>query len=107
LRCGSRLTRVLNRWPEFLSPRERAELESGRVICGPAVFKPETEWVCLACAPAWREVHRLVVQDCEWQLAKEDAVAEADFNRAGILLDQQRKLRPRLTALLECLGGSV
>jgi hypothetical protein len=101
--CGSPLTRVLSDWRVVLSAQQRALAVSGRAILGPDDRNATPDSVCLACVPEWREFHRLALQDYDWQIEKEHAVADSDFDRARSIRDQQAEPRRRLQALLERL----
>lgn len=54
-----------------------------------------------AMRPKWAEVHRLVMQDYELQLEKEEAVAATDFDRAKRCLDGQLEARRQLAVVIE------
>lgn len=58
------------------------------------------EWDCLTCSPGWSRVHQLAMQDHQWQLEKEYAVAAQRFESALALRDLQRKEREGLVALV-------
>ena len=99
--CGDvRIVRVIWNWVDLVGQVEE-EVAAGRAILGPPWREPGPPWVCLRCAPGWLEVHRLVLQDHAWQLAKEAAVADHDFEEGVRLRDAQRELRSELLKLLE------
>jgi hypothetical protein len=104
-KCHSPLTRVVSHWRVLVSGRQHASISSGRAILGPDDGKLAPDCVCLACFPEWREFHRLAFQYNEYQLAKEEAVAAQDFEKAGLLRDRHDELRPRLDALTDRLRG--
>ena len=100
--CGSQLVAVITGWPGH---RERGAIEAGQAILGLRDYRASLGPVCLSCEPEWGEVHRLGAQDYKWQVAKETAIAEGDFQRAIELRDAQREARPRLEALVMGLLG--
>lgn len=102
-KCGdTHVVRVLWRCVHLFG-RDLEDIEAGRAILGFRVKKPGPPWVCLRCDPEWSEVHRLAMQDYEWQLVKEEALACQDFTMAAKLRDAQIKLHPRLASLVKKL----
>jgi hypothetical protein len=100
-KCGqSRIVRVLWRGRD-LSGRKEEDLRSGKAILGCRYGPEGPPWVCLDCAPGWSEVHRLATQEWEWQLAKEEAVASTEFEKAAWSRNTQDELRRRLSAVVE------
>src|SRR5690348_8777963 len=107
LACGAPMTRVQSGWlTSGLSPEERTATKTGSVLLGPGDRRNLPAQICLACAPLWREVHDLALQDFYLQLGKEDAIAEYEFERAASIRDEQDGLRIRLAALLDRLLAS-
>jgi hypothetical protein len=112
--ANTQIVRVL--WSGIhLSSQDKNDIEGGRAILAshqivsgntawlenPRVSTRRLpEWVCLTCEPKWLEVNRLALQDYEWQLAKEEAVANHKFDIAKSLLQQQEELRSRLIVLI-------
>jgi hypothetical protein len=86
-------------------PQDQQDIEAGRAVLASIFESGEPAWGCLDCKPSWTEVNRLALQDYAWHLAKEKAVALAEFDRARELRDAQRELRPKLDALLKELSG--
>jgi hypothetical protein len=101
---GSRVVRILSNCV-FLSGEDRKDVAAERAILAGKVTRQVPSWACLDCEPRWSEVHRLAFQDYQWQLAKEEAVANQDWETAARLRDAQYELRPRLAALVEQLLG--
>jgi hypothetical protein len=94
------VVRVLWR-PLGLSDKNLEDIEAGKAILG---FYGEMEgppWVCLHCSPRWSEVHVLAMQDYRLQVAKEEAIAAADFENAARQRDAQVDLRRRLRQLIQ------
>ena len=106
--CGQqRVVRVL--WNGvYLSDKDRSDIESGHaILASPQVASGNPAWlaiiereglslpatVCVACSPKWLEVSRLAMQDYEWQLVKEEAVANQEFESAIALLKQQEQVQ--------------
>jgi hypothetical protein len=90
-----------------LNPGELQEVSAQRAILARKPGRNTPFWVCSTCEPRWSEVHRLALQDYQWQRAKEEAVLLEQYETAIQLRDQQRELRPRLAALIEeLLGGA-
>lgn len=104
-RCGAQLVRIL--WNRtHLNREELQEVSAQRAILAHKPGRNTPFWVCSACEPRWSKVHRLALQDYQWQRAKEEAVLMEQYETAIQLRDQQRELRPRLIALIEeLLGG--
>jgi hypothetical protein len=50
--------------------------------------------------PLWADVHRLALQELEWQGAKGEAVEAQDFELAARLRDRQDRLAPEQAALV-------
>jgi ATP-dependent Clp protease ATP-binding subunit ClpA len=100
LKCGDlNVVRVL--WPSGpLDAAEQRDIDSGKAILGYRLAPKGPLWVCLRCAPGWATVHQLAMQDWEWQLAKEQAVARTDFETAARLRDAQADVGRRLAALI-------
>src|SRR5262245_47438642 len=89
--CGnSQMVRVL--WGcVHLCGQDDEDVQAGRAIFGSRhAVEGGPAWVCLTCKPEWGDVHRLALEEYRWQLAKEVAVSEANFDRAGELLQMQR-----------------
>ena len=105
-KCGQpRVVRVLWGWVHLWGQKEEV-VRSGKAILGSQNNREGPPWVCLQCAPGWSEVHRLAMQDWEWQLAKEDAITSKDFEKAAQYRDSQDELRRRLSRLVnELLNG--
>ena len=104
--CGSQTIRVLSGWrSSLISAEDDAAIKAGGALLGPGDFWRAPARVCLACAPSWRLVHDLSRQDYECQLAKEDAIADQDFDRAAFARDRQAALHSRLAELLNRLLG--
>jgi ATP-dependent Clp protease ATP-binding subunit ClpA len=105
-KCGAQLVRIL--WNRtHLNPEELQEVSAQRAILAHKPGRNTPFWVCSTCEPRWSEVHRLALQDYQWQRAKEEAVLQEQYETAIQLRDQQRELRPRLMALVEeLLGGA-
>jgi hypothetical protein len=101
---GSRVVRI--RWNCLhLCGRDQEDVTAERAILASKIGGNVPSWACLTCEPRWSEVHRLALQDHQWQLAKEEAVAAQDWDTAVRLRDAQGELRPQLTALVEELLG--
>jgi hypothetical protein len=87
-----------------LCGKDEDDVRAGRAIFGSREAGAEgPARVCLACQPGWGDLNRLALEEYEWQLAKENAVATGDFGRAGELLRMQRARKPELTALVKKL----
>jgi hypothetical protein len=100
-KCGeAQVVRVLWRWVHLFG-KNQEDVAAGRAILGSQAPVQGPPWVCLRCAPAWREVHHLALQDYEWQVAKEKAIASADFDAAARHRDAQVDLRLKRNLLLE------
>ncbi len=103
-KCGhSPVVRVA---PEAtLDERIRGDVAAGTLILVRSARSPLPVpwWVCLHCEPQWSEVQRLSMRDHELQIAKENAVAVADFVTAARLRDAQRELRRQVDQLVEGL----
>jgi hypothetical protein len=98
--CGNpRLVRVL--WNRVeLDGSEAKEVVAGHAILASGFTGNVPSWGCLSCEPRWSEVHRLALQNYQWQVAKADAVASGEFEAAARICDAQEELRPQLAALL-------
>jgi hypothetical protein len=104
-KCGQpRVVRVLWNWVHLWGQKEE-DVRSGKAILAARDNAGGPPWVCLQCAPGWAEVHRLAMQEWEWQLAKETAVAAAEFEKAAWYRDCQDELWQRMMAVVEELGG--
>ena len=100
-KCGeTQVVRVLWRWVHLFG-KNQEDVATGRAILGSQAPVQGPPWVCLRCAPAWREVHRLALQDYEWQMAKEKAITSGDFDAAAKYRDGQTDLRLKRDSLLE------
>lgn len=100
-KCGQvRVVRVLWRWVH-VSGQNEEDVRSGKAILGTRHGMAGPPWVCLDCVPAWSEVHRMAMQDWHWELAKVEAVASQDFEKAVWYRDQQRELNERLSAVVK------
>jgi hypothetical protein len=86
-----------------LSGQDKTDIDAGHAILGGPIQKEAPAWACLDCAPDWLEVHRLGLQDYQWQRAKEAAVCAYEFETAARLRDRQNELRPQLAALVDKL----
>jgi hypothetical protein len=63
--------------------------------------------VCLTCAPGWLEMHHLALRDYRWQIAKEEAVMNQDFDRAVRVRQLQDHGREQIVALVaQLVDGS-
>jgi hypothetical protein len=99
--CGSaRVIRVFWCW-DYLSRENQEDVAAGKALVGSQSLAQGPPWVCLQCEPRWSEVHRLAMQDHEWQAAKENAVSSQDFDLAARYRDLQMELRGRLNSLVE------
>ena len=103
-KCGGHhIARVL--WHRvFVSQQDMEDFKAGRAILGSVSDMQGPPWVCLRCSPRWSEVHELAMQDWQWQLAKEQAVASTNFCTAAQYRDNQQALRQRLRTLVSELG---
>jgi hypothetical protein len=106
-KCGNpHIVRVL--WHcAFVWQQDIQDLKAGKAILGSIWSYSEIQgpsWVCLRCSPRWSEVHELAMQDWEWQVAKQEAVASADFSVAAQYRDDQESLRHRLRTLVSELA---
>jgi hypothetical protein len=62
-KCGeAQVVRVLWGWVHLFG-KNKEDVAAGRVILGSSSPIQGPPWVCLKCAPAWREVHRLTLED--------------------------------------------
>src|SRR4051794_23483799 len=93
----------------YLFGNDEDDIRAGRAIFGSRRAMPGAPArVCLTCETGWGELHRLAMGEYEWQIAKENAVAGGDFDRAGDLLRRQRDREPELTALvMKVLNGQA
>jgi hypothetical protein len=82
------------------------DFKAGRAILGSVSDMQGPPWVCLGCSPQWSEVHELAMQDWQWQVAKQEAVASSDFDTAARYRDEQHASRKRLRTLVSELGKS-
>ena len=99
-KCGqARVVRVLWRWAHLWGQKEK-DVQSGKAILGTRDGGIGPPWVCLACAPDWSEVHRLAMQEWQSQLAKEEAVAAKDFEKAAWYRDVQNDVQRRLSSVV-------
>jgi hypothetical protein len=73
------------------------------ILGGRNVSREEPRWICLACNSGWLDVHRLAVQEDEFQLKLEAAVAEGDFPVACQWRDRRDELAKKRLGLLEIL----
>jgi len=104
---GSRVVRVLWRCV-FLCGQDKEDVDEGRAILGSlGTVENGPPWVCLTCAPDWEELHRLVLQDYQWQDAKIEAVAAQQFEQALELRRLQDEQRRAVTELRQKLLRSV
>ena len=104
-KCGQpRVVRVLWNWVHLWGQKEE-DVRSGKAILAARDNAGGPPWVCLQCTPGWAEVHRLAMQEWEWQLAKEAAVAATEFEKAAWYRDCQDELWQRMMAVVEELGG--
>ena len=106
-KCGDQhVVRVL--WHRaFVLQQDIEDFKAGKAILGSVWSQSEIQgppWVCLRCSPRWSEVHELAMQDWQWQGAKQEAVASADFCRAARYRDDQEVLRQRLRTLVSELS---
>jgi hypothetical protein len=102
--CGnSEIARVL--WNRVhMSAQDQEDVRAGRAILSyHSKLTRRPAWVCLRCSPVWSAVHRMAMQDREWQLAKENAVASEDFETAIKHRDAQSDLRQQLSDIVERL----
>ena len=100
-KCGDpHIVRVLWR-PLGMSDANLEDIRAGKAILGFLAEMEGPPWVCLRCSPRWSEVHQLAMQDYEWQCAKEEAVAAAEFETAARSRDSQDDLRRRLLRLIQ------
>jgi hypothetical protein len=76
-------------------------INEGRAILAKGLRDNGPDSICLQCVPKWTEVHGLSLHDYELQLAKENAVATANFEAAGKIHDEQIKIRKQIGLLLE------
>ncbi len=104
-KCGQpRVVRVLWNWVHLWGQKEE-DVRLGKAILAARDNAGGPPWVCLQCAPGWSEVHRLAMQEWEWQLAKEAAVAATEFEKAAWYRDCRDELWQRMMAVIEELGG--
>jgi len=98
--CGDpRLVRIL--WNRVeLDGNEAKDVVAGRAILASGFTGNVPSWGCLTCEPRWSDVHRLALQDYQWQSAAKEAIASQDFETANRIRDAQEDLRPQLAALL-------
>jgi hypothetical protein len=98
-KCGQPVVRVLWNWVYLWGQKDEA-VRSGKAILGFRHGKGVPPWVCLHCQTGWSEVHKLAMQEWQWQLAKEEAVATGTFEKAAWYRDLQNELNQRLSAVL-------
>ncbi len=101
-KCGDpHLVRIL--WNRVhLSALDQEDVDAGTaILCYYSKLRKKPAWVCLRCLPQWSAVPRLSMQDREWQLAKETAVASQDFESAIKHRDAQASLRQQLSQIVE------
>ena len=81
----------------------KPEVQSSQLLIGGRVDLDRVvpDWACPRCQPGWFEVHQLAVRDCQLQIAKEDAIAAHDFNKARQMRDLQFDFRPKLNVMVE------
>ena len=102
-KCGHRhVVRVLRDFIHLFGNDER-DVEAGRAILGGRSGAILPAWVCLDCQPRWSEVHRMALQDLQWDRAKEQAVAATNFEEAARIRDAQAGWRQQLRVLVEAL----
>jgi hypothetical protein len=102
-KCGhGNVVRVLLDYVHLLG-KDEEDVEAGRAILGGRSGTVLPAWVCLDCQPRWSEVHRMALQDLQWDRDKEEAIAATDFEKAARIRDAQHGLRQQLTALREGL----
>jgi hypothetical protein len=99
-KCGDQhIARVL--WNRLgVLHQDIEDFKAGRSILGSISEMQGPAWVCLRCSPRWSEVHKLAMQDWEWQVAKEKAIESTDFVTAAEYRDDQRNLRQGLWELV-------
>jgi hypothetical protein len=93
---------------QHLSRNDKDDIDKERAILGGLVGYERSDvpsWVCLGCEPRWSEVHRLALQDYEWNREREEAVASQEFEDAARIRRVQGGLMPRLAALVQQLIG--
>ena len=105
---GSRIVRVLWDLGHLSCSRQvHDELAAGRAMLMRyrlAVGRQVPAWVCLSCEPRWEHVQRLSLQEYQWEIANQEAVAWwKDSETCLLFRDAQRELRRRLIALVEDL----
>ena len=99
-KCGqARVVRVLWR-SDLRRGQDEEDLLAGKAILVPRIVDDGPPWVCLQCAPGWSEVHRLAMEDSEWQRVKEQAIGSQDFEKATRCRDTQDELCRKLFSLL-------
>ena len=104
-KCGQpRVVRVLWNWVHLWGQKEE-DVRLGKAILAARDNAGGPPWVCLQCAPGLVEVHRLAMQEWQWQLAKEAAVAATQFEKAAWYRDSQDELWQRMMAVVKELGG--
>ena len=102
-KCGhAPVVRVIWRWSHLFG-KNLEDATSGKAILG-SQSDEGPPWVCLQCAPAWSEVHRLALRIYELQVEKENAIASTDFGKAAQCRDAQVDLRRRLALLFDELS---
>lgn len=117
---GTDIVRIIWRCVH-LSGNDKGDVEAGRAILACpqrgeiqigaplGIYMADTSalplWACISCVPDWIEVHHLALQDYQWQLEKEVALAKHDFDYAVKLQKQQHDNEEILFALLEKIIG--
>jgi hypothetical protein len=104
-KCGEpRTARVIYEY-SHLSDGQKSAIESGKaILCTvPQIATIGPPWVCLRCAPAWSDVHRLAMHDYQSQVDKEEAVRTRDFEAAARHRDSQLQIRRQIARLLQNL----
>lgn len=87
-----------------LCGQNEEDVIAGRAIFGSRGMVPGAPtWACLACTPQWSSLHRLALEEYDWQLAKEEPVAKMDFDRACELRGLQVNRNQELAALVQKL----
>lgn len=106
-KCGaSSIVRILWSSMCYCHSGSKAQIEAGRAIAaGERSGSDLPAWACVRCAPDWTNVQQLSLQIEELQVAKEEAVAARDFERAASLRDAQDRLRHERADLSERLLG--
>ena len=98
------MTQILWGWSSN-SQRLKSNTDSGFVLLGGSSTPQNAPLdACLKCNPIWNEIHKLAIQEADYQFQMEQALVQSDFELAEQYKNTRQSVRKQLQSKLESIG---